>query len=244
MRLLCFGTGNLTNYFGKMDVFDVIDKLNIDGVEITCGETIRSRPISEKGFEVLQQQKFVIMHAPRSFGANIHSLEQQQKMVLEIEEVYKKINAKQIVFHPNQKVFSSIIKESKMNFLVENLNAQKDSNGVLAPGRTQLGFEKVLNEYPKVDLCLDVSHAFDWGPNETARIISKWKDRIKQVHFSNNCHHVDHTGFEKVEKTFLKSIEPMLKLDVPIVIEELMHTCDPNKINMEIETIKQILKFE
>ena len=99
--------------------------------------------------------------------------------------------------------------------------------------------KKIIKEY-NLGLCLDVAHSYFWSEKETKKLIDEFKEVITQVHFSNNYKGKDHLPFNKVSKRFLRSIDPLKKFNVPIIIEEDIKTKDFDW-NREISNIKRIL---
>jgi endonuclease IV len=219
----------------KFDVIDVISKLDIDGIEYTYGKYYNERIPLKKDFDVLKNYSYVSIHSPFKLSLDLMDKKEFFSTFKKIEKDYKKMNAKNIVVHPTQNDFFPKKLNSKMNFVTENLNPKKGKN------RPKLGFEKILNKNKNWGLCLDVSHAYGWGIEETERIVKKWKKRIKEVHFSNNRYHIDHLSFEKVSRDFLKSIEPLKELDVPIIIEEDMRYSKISEIKKEVERVRKII---
>jgi endonuclease IV len=224
MTKICFATGNLFRLIGKRDIMEIISNLDIYGVEYTYGKYYNERKPNEKDFEILKNYDFVSIHAPFRLSTDLVTKKEFEKTIKLIKNDYEKMNAKHIVFHPTQKIPAKL---PKMNYVTENLNPKK---GFYRPKN---GFETILNTKSDWNLCLDVSHAYDWGVDETQRIVKKWNKRIKSVHLSNNRYHRDHLNFEKVSKKFLKSIEPIKDLNVPIIIEEDMKYTKISEIKKE-----------
>ncbi len=234
MRALCFATGNLWRLIGKKDIFEIISSLDIDGVEYTYGKHYEERKPSEKDLGTLRSYKYVSIHSPFRLSLDLMPKENFNSIINLIALDYKKMNAQHIVFHPNSVLPTNL---PKMSFVTENLNPKKGKN------RPRDGFEKMLEEKTDWGLCLDASHAYDWGAEETERIVKKWKHRIKAVHFSNNRYHKDHSPCLKVSRAFLKSIEPLQDLSVPFVIEEDMPFSSVEEIREEINRVRNILGF-
>lgn len=235
MRKLCFATGNLWRIMGKVDVVDLISELDVDGIEYTYGRFYNERIPTEKDFDILRNYNFNSVHAPFRMSLDLMNQDEFEKIISLVAIDYKKMGAKNIVVHP------TIVLPNKLpnlDFITENLNPMKKPKL-----RPRLGFEKILNKNKDWNLCLDASHAYDWGVCETERIVKKWKHQIKQVHFSNNRYHKDHLSFEKVSRDFLKSIEPLKELNVPIVIEEDMHYTKVSDIKKEIKRVRDILSL-
>jgi hypothetical protein len=234
MNKICFATGSLWRLIGKKDIIEMISELDIDGVEYTFGKYYNERIPNEKDFDILKNYKYNSVHAPFRLSLDWVSKDEFNKIIGLVANDYKKMNAKNIVSHPTQVLPKKL---PKIDFVTENLNPKQGKD------RPRDGFEKVLNKNSDWGLCLDASHAYDWGIEETERIVKKWKKRIKQVHFSNNRYHKDHLTFEKVSKDFLKSIDPLKDLNVPIVIEEDMYYTKVNDIKKEIKRVREILSL-
>jgi hypothetical protein len=237
MRALCFATGNLYRAIGKENIFKTISQLNVDGIELTLGADFVQRLPSESDERFFKNYSLNSIHSPRNFSLEFVS---QKEMIvgLDILEDYsKRLQSKSIILHPTQILPKNFLKYSQLNFLTENLNPMNGMN------RPRLGYETALNENPSFGLCIDVSHAYDYGINEVEYIVKKWKHKIKQVHFSNNRYHKDHLSFKKVGKSFLKSIEPLRELTVPIVLEEDMKFTKVNEIKEELKRVRNILGF-
>ena len=232
MRTICFSTGNLYRLVGKKDIYKIINQLDVDGVEIAYGRSYYDRPILEQDFEILKKFDFVSMHSPFKLSTHIVGEKEFNKTIKLIEKDYKKVNAKHVVVHPTQKLTKNL---PSLNYITENL----------APRKKMLSrktlFESVLKKEKNFGLCLDVAHAYLWGINETENIVKKWKKRIKSIHFSNTRYNMDHLSFEKVSRDFLKSIEPLRELNVPIIIEEDMKYTKISDIQKEIKRVKEII---
>jgi hypothetical protein len=237
MRALCFATGNLRQLIGKEDIFKIISSLDIDGIELTLGKDFNERKLIESEEEIFRNYKNNSIHSPFQFSLKYCSEEEMFNGLEILKNYSKRIKSTQIITHSVQLFPKNFNEQSGLNFLTENLNPKKGKD------RPRLGFEVALNNNPDLGLCLDASHAYDWSINETEYIVSKWKHRISQVHFSNNRYHKDHLTFEKVSRSFLKSIEPLRELNVPIVIEEDMPYSKVNDIKEELKRVRNILGF-
>jgi len=237
MNELCFATGNLWRLIGKKDIFEIISQLNIDGIELTLGKNFNERVLTETNQEICKKYSQNSIHSP--FGYSLKYISEKEVFDgLKILQEYSKLtNSKYVIVHPVQTFPKDYFQKASLDFLTENLNPKKGKD------RPRLGFEVALNNDPSIGLCLDVSHAYDWSVNETEYIVSKWKHKIKQVHFSNNRYHKDHLSFEKVGKSFIKSIEPLKDLNVPIVLEEDMEFSTVKEIKEELERVRKILGF-
>lgn len=235
MRQLCFATGNLYRLIGKKDIVDLISRLDIDGVEYTYGRNISERLITEKDVSFLRSLDYVSIHSPFSLSLKKISPLEVQKCYEIISSNAKRIGAKNVVFHPGQVLPEKFFSNKNFNFLTENMHKK--------PLRNKIDFERVLNSNSNAMLCLDAMHAYTWSSEECTLIVNKWKKRIAQVHFSNCYRKNKHVSFEKVSSAFLKSIEPIFDLNVPIIIEEDMPYTKLSEIKAEVKRVKNILGF-
>jgi hypothetical protein len=237
MRGLCFATGNLWRLIGKKDIFQIISSLDVDGIELSLGKDFNERVLTESNQVIFKNYSLNSIHSPFRFTLKYVSENEIFDGLSILQDYSKRINSKHIVIHPTQVLPKDFFQKSSLSFLTENLNPQKGID------RPRLGYEVALNENTSMGLCLDVSHAYDYGVNETEYIVKKWKHKIKQVHFSNNRYHNDHFNFKKVGKSFLKSIEPLRELNVPIVLEEDMKFTTVKEIKDELKRVKNILGY-
>jgi len=241
MRLLSFATGNLYRYINDFDLVEFIDKLGVSGIEYTYGKSYGERIIKKSDENILLTKKDVSMHVPFGFMKKAEYLERDtedfKKMILD----YQRIGAKRLVIHPNQILPNELLllgKKRGVEYITENLSKRsvEDKHQNLR----RFSFEKILNEHKEFGLCLDVSHSYSWSKNETKLIVDKWQDRIKQVHFSVTRYNKGHLGVSSASKSFLESMRCLRDLNVPIVIEEDMHSINPVEIKKEINRVKKI----
>ncbi|MFA5358045.1 MAG: hypothetical protein WC308_03955 [archaeon] len=234
MPLVCFATGNFWRFANRKDFFERIRQFGFEGIELTLGKRFGERETPVKNFKWIKKKRYVSIHSPFKMVRIVESEEELLLMFRKIKQDYASANAKSLIVHPYEMPSEKILKKIGMNIVTENMENRKWQN--------RLSFERVLKKYPSVGLCLDVSHAYSWSPNETARIIKKWKPQIRQVHFSNCRYKKCHVGFAKVSEKFIKSIMPLKELDVPIVIEEDMRSFGIESTKKELLKIKEILE--
>jgi sugar phosphate isomerase/epimerase len=242
MKCISFATGNLYRFHGKINVLELIDSLGVEGIEYTYGKTFVERPINERDVNILLKQKDVSLHSPFKFFKKPETFSADETDLQKIIFDYARINAKRFVVHPENRVPRDLIQQAEregVQFVTENM--RKRHGNEKKPNHERKEFEYDLNNHRKWGLCLDVSHAYSWGPKEISKIIDSWKDRIMQVHFSVTHYTVTHFGIEKASNKFLDSIKPIKTLDVPIVIEEDMRTLDTMWIKAEIERVKKVI---
>ena len=85
-------------------------------------------------------------------------------------------------------------------------------------------------------------HSYTINKNETLKLVEAFKDRITQIHLSGTYRKKHHQSMRIVTKDFLKSIEPIFDLDVPIIIEEDIKIKDIGEVKKEISMIKKLFE--
>lgn len=191
-----------------------VKKLDVSGVEITLGrkEEISAFKISNKDKKWLKSLGYVSIHAPFSLLKEAKDQDEIISQLDEIRKIYKETNAKNVIIHPDNLPSPKILEKYDFDISTENLTPRS------RVGIAQM--KKIFRKYPKIKLCLDVSHAYLWSELETKKIVNNFGEKISQVHLSGTYRKKDHQSLRGVTKKFLRSIEPIKKLQVPIVIEE------------------------
>lgn len=236
-RIFSFALGTLWRCAASKNINVLIKyakKLDISGVEITLAskEELYSFKLSKNNKSWLTHLDYVSVHAPFKLVTESENKEEIIRQLNVISRVYNEINAQNVIIHPDELPAPGILKEYNFNISAENI-----------PPRHHISIPKlreILNKYPKISLCLDVSHAYLYSKYETDKLIKTFGDEISQIHLSGTYKKKDHQSLQKVSKDFLFSIEPIKKLDVPIVIEEDIKVKNLKLVKEEIEYIKNI----
>ena len=122
------------------------------------------------------------------------------------------------------------LKKKKWNVLIEN-----------DTGNYKTGYRKFGNFIKKhrFNMLLDVNHASDYSEKEVSNYIKNYKNKIKIIHLAGGHQRktVWHQPFSKATKKFLKSIEPIKQLKIPIVIEDNKITT--KELKKEIKKVKK-----
>ncbi|MFH0740168.1 MAG: hypothetical protein V1819_03645 [bacterium] len=238
-RIISFALGNIWRWEKSKNRDDFIKyakNLDIDGVELTFAsiEELLAFKLSEENEKFLKSLSYVSIHAPFDLGEKDISEKEMMEQLGVIDSIYKKVKAKNVIIHPhclpNRKTLD------RFNFKVSTENLRKKRN------ITILDFKKIFEKYPKVGLCVDVSHAYSWSKYETKNLVKLFGDRITQFHFSGSYRNKDHQTMRKVTKEFLASIEPMFKSKAPVVIEEDIRVKSEKFLKQEVEFIKEMFR--
>ncbi len=236
-RVFSFALGNIWRWNTSTNrnvLIDYIRKLDISGVELTFAtkEELYSFNLSRKNKHWLKSLDYVTIHAPFRLIKGSKDPEEVIKQLNDISRLYDDINGKNVIIHPKDLINSDIPKDFKCDISTENLPPKS--------GVSLSDLRKVLHKYPKMRLCLDVSHAYSWSRVETGKLTKAFKDKISQIHFSGTYRKRDHQSLRNVTKNFLLSIQPIKGLEIPIVIEEDIQTRSLGYVKEEIEYIKHL----
>ncbi|PLW79912.1 hypothetical protein C0585_05390 [Candidatus Woesearchaeota archaeon] len=233
MKIICFALGNIWRFSesdNRADLLEKIQHLDIEGVELTIGTVheLENFELKKSQIKWLKQLKYVSIHAPFKLLSDPNKI----KIYLDkLQKIYDLTNAKTVIIHPDNLPEKKLLKKYSMHVSTENMVKRKN---ITIPK-----LKKIIEEYG-LGLCLDVAHSYFWSEKETKKLIDEFKEIITQVHFSNNYRRKDHLPFDKVSKSFLRSINPLKDIEVPIIIEEDIKTKDFDW-NQEISNIKKIL---
>ncbi len=241
MKKLFIATGNFYRFVDKISPVEFINSFQVEGIEYTYGKSYGERPITKKDISIMRKKE-VSLHLPFKYMIFKENKEKDVKDFYKILEDYELVKAKRIVFHPHQKIEKKLLKKAQnkgVNFVTENMRKKHWKSKRTMHKRKS--FEDILNSDKKIDLCLDVAHAYTWSPKETSNIIETWEDRIKQVHLSSTKNLKDHLTLQKITKSFSKSIKPIKNLEVPVILEEDMPKIDKKFVEKEIKLAKKII---
>jgi len=223
-----------TKLKNRAELLKYAKEFDIVGVELTMAtkEELFRFKLTKSQANWLRSLDYVSIHAPFRLLRRAENHAELLKQLDCIQEVYKKVNAKAVIIHPPDLPGREVLDSYDMHFITENLPKDKHI--------TIRKLEKIFREYPKLGLCLDVAHAYLWSKDETGKLVKKFRKRIKQIHFSGTYKKNDHVPLQSVSSIFLKSIEPVKKLDVPVVIEEDIKIKDLGFVKKEIAYIKSL----
>ena len=236
-RVFSFALGNIWRWntsTNRNALIDYVRKLDISGVELTFAtkEELFSFNLSRNNKHWLKGLDYVTIHAPFRLIKGSKDQKEVIKQFNDISRLYDDINGKNVIIHPKDLLNSDIPRNFECDISTENLPPRS--------GVSLLDLSKVLHKYPKMRLCLDVSHAYSWSRVETGKLTKAFKDKISQIHFSGTYRKRDHQSLRNVTKNFLLSIQPIKDLEIPIVIEEDIQTRSLGYVKEEIEYIKHL----
>ena len=223
-KRVCFATGCF--YLWSDDQNEQINLtkgFDLDGVELTFAyvKEVKNFSLSGENEAYLKSLEWNSIHAPfkYTFGKNKES----ERILERFQDLYKKVNAKNFVVHPDRiEDFSQVLGKG-MDVSTENLVGYEIGE-----------LEKILDKHPDLGLVLDVTHSAANSPTQVREIYELFHDRITEIHCSSYLYGKRHQFLHKADKRFLNEIRVIKSLDVPLVIE----------LNLSKDVTKNLIKKE
>jgi len=210
----------------------------IGGIEIGFGswEEVLNYTLEEDTLKFVKSLEFKSIHMPVSNNKYDNNIE-SKKVLGKVSELAKEINANYLVFHPNNIKDYSVLDYGLKN-CIENLNTKEYNKGF----QTVQEMKKVLEENKGLGLILDTCHMLEAGvePKDFLEL----KEYVKGIHLAVQWKQEDRIrthGFLQENPKQLEQIKPLLKLDVPKIIESDFY---PEKVPMIEKEIELIRSFE
>jgi hypothetical protein len=233
MRKILLSTG----LFVKKDVCDMnqaileISKEKVDGIEISTSflDHLLDFRLSQQSFAMLKSMSDVGIVAPAKF--KYRNDRYTRDVLNKLRAVYDLIQAKYAVFHSHTIEDFSLLDQETMVISLENDRAVYQT--------TPQQIKEVLTQHPNLRFVLNTAHALSVNKDEVKEYVALLKDKIIAVHLSAREGDTDHTPLCRADKAMLKSLEPVRKLDCPVLIE-CWHTYK-DQIKEEIEFVRNWL---
>lgn len=238
---ICISTGCV--YELSDDRNDLIEKIRqfspigIMGIELSFAypEYLLNFDIDNNNLEYLQGLEFNSIHAPReniTYGENKTSKEILQK----ISELYKQINARNVVFHEEQiEDYNSIISNNFVSS-IENDDWRRPRHNVE-------DIKSILDKNKKLKFTLDFAHALSVSSSDIAEYINYFKDKLIEIHLSVIDKDLEkHDFLHKYDSAEIRNLlQPLKTVFVPVILEAAVSNLEEMKfIKKEIEYIKNL----
>lgn len=239
---ICISTGcvyKLFDYSNRDSMIEELRKFSPMGIELCSAypEYLLSFDINENNLKYLRSLKFNSIHAPWkniTYGSNSTS----DKVLQKISELYKLVNARNVVFHKGQiKDYESIL-NGNFEPSIENDDWRK-------PKYTIEDIENILNKNGKLKFTFDFAHALTVSPADIPAYLGKFKDKLIEIHLAMlNKNLKSHWFLHKYDNPGIRDLLDDLKKasnGVPLVLEcVLSNRRELPLIKKEMEYIKSI----
>ncbi|MFH0928813.1 MAG: hypothetical protein V1818_00475 [Candidatus Aenigmatarchaeota archaeon] len=238
MKLISFSLGTLHKWMdcvNRASLLKFVKKLDIQGLEITLAtwEQVYNLSFSKADLKYIKGLEYVSIHTPFKITRRSTDRNEIKNLLTRIEKIYNETNSKAVVIHPADIPEPRILEKYSFKIITETVpQSHKEYRN--------LKLKSVFKKYPKVGLCLDVAHSYRNSKTETEYVVKNFKKIIKQIHLSGVYRNRDHISLNSATEDFMKSIEPIKSLDVPIIIEEGFEKGSIESIRREIKLVRKL----
>lgn len=178
----------------------------------------------------LDKYRYVSIHAP----SRLERLTEAD-VVEVLNDLPRRFRQAPIVTHPDVIRDASVWNRLGSRLCIENMDKRK------ATGRTADELAEIFERSPDAKFCFDAGHARQIDPTmfEAHRMLSRFGDRLRQVHFSfvNTASGHEPLNFESLHS--LRKIVDLLPPDVPIILETPVTS--ESRLRREIDLLKSVL---
>jgi len=205
-------TGNFWD--GKIPLDNVaavkkIRQLNVDGIEISFADpNLLEGFFSNEVRNLLQKFKIVGMHLPT---VKYQKNDKTRDVIRKCYCLYRLLKADYAILHLHWIKDPDLFRGTKWNIVIEN--------GGSRHGYLIKDMREFLKKNRRFKMVLDVNHAYE--SDEINEYVKKLKNKIYAVHLGGGeiPGAAGHKLFHKAPEEYIKSCEPIKKLDCPVVIE-------------------------
>jgi hypothetical protein len=230
MTLIGFSTGALARGDFR-HALRMIEGKGLSAIELSALRQDELRPLVEQ-IETLDLSsfKYVSVHAPSSMGRDFEL--QALQLLQQVAE-----RGWPIIVHPN--AMYEIREWARLGdrLCLENMDKRKPI------GQTADQLTPFFEVLPEASLCFDIGHAKQVDPtmSEASAILSRFADRIQQLHVSevNSQSTHDRLSFESV--LAFHRVSHLLPADLPVIVESRVEEAE---IRDEINRVCEALSPE
>jgi len=226
-KMMKKGNVNLKKYFGRY---------NIDGIELTMAykDRLYQYKPNKEDIKWMKDLDYVSVHAPFKLVSKSNDKKDMIKQLDALDNLYNKTDAKTLVVHVHECPHEELFDKYNFNIALENMPyrnyRQEKENKILT--------NKIKNS--KYGFCLDTSHADDWNKQEIKKLYHLLKGKLKQVHLSASIRGNHHNSLISAPVAFMKSLKPLFKTNVPLVLEVVFPSFSKKRVNQEIKFVKNL----
>ena len=215
-----------------------IQKYPVNGIELlfAAPKDLMDFKFEKENLDYIKSLKFKSIHMPVR-GATYDDSLVTKEVIDKASFIANQINADYLVFHPNTIKDYSVLNWNLKN-CIENLNSNEYNKGF----QTAKEIKKILKEHPKLGFVLDTCHMFESKVNPQEFL--DLKEKINGIHLAvqwKQGERIRTHGFLQENLEQLDQIKPLLKINVPKVIESDFY---PEKVSMIKKEIELIRFFE
>lgn len=233
-NLICVPTGKILHDMmlkNKVNIKKFFDRFDIRGLELTMAkkDRIYDLKLSKEDNVWIKDLDYVSIHGP--FKIVNETKQEQIKMLDKLYQLYDQVNAKNMLFHVHECPYD-LIDNYSWDIIIENMPKVEHLNNIKMSN---------LIAKNKYGFCLDTAHAFTNGKNEIERLYTLLETKLKQIHLSAAYYGDDHYKLSTATNSFTKSLKPILKSNVPLILEiNKINWNNKTEVNNEIKYVKKL----
>lgn len=217
---------NLKKFFGRFD---------INGLELTMAhkERLKQFKLSKEDVKWIKDLDYVSIHSPFRLVSKSKDKKDLIEQLDALDNLYSMLNAQTLVVHVHECPDEEVLDKYNFNIALENMPLKEHLD-------TEKMFEKIRDS--KYGFCLDTSHAHDYGTDEIKRLYFALKDKLRQVHLSYSIKANHHLPLGGSDDAFIDAIRPILKSDVPLVLEIDYPSFEKSVVNKDIAFVRNLIR--
>ena len=188
---------------------DAIRRINVSSIELSALRILDPRPLLDDLESLsLTDFSYVSFHLPSLFDRYTNRDMDSLLSIL----VTKKWA---VIVHPNILDHVDLWQSLDGQICIENMDKRKPV------GRTAAELETIFAKFPKASFCFDIGHARQIDPtmSEAALILTRFSDRLKQVHISEVNTSSRHEGITYTALSSFRKVAHLIPKEVPIILE-------------------------
>ncbi|HSU16076.1 hypothetical protein [Longimicrobium sp.] len=176
----------------------------------------------------LGRYRYVSVHAPSRFSAT-----EEPAVIAQLRTLTAR--GWPVVLHPDTAHDLHAWREFGPLLLIENMDKRKPV------GRTAAELDVIFESVPDARLCFDIAHArqVDGTMVEAYRILTRFGNRIAQIHISEVSSRSTHERISRYAATAFRYVARLVPASVPVIIESRV---PPAAIGAEIEAARRALE--
>jgi len=208
---------------------DLLQEQPVKAVELSAIRRDELVPLLRSLDELdLSKFEYISIHAPSKFS------QKDEEWIF--QELYaSRSRGWPIVVHPDT------LHDQSLWPLLENLLCIENMDRRKAEGRTARELEALFQTFPLASFCFDIGQArqVDTSMIEAARMLTKFKSRLCQVHVSEVNTRNRHDPLSFVSILDFQEVARLIPSSIPIIIESVV---SEEQIGAEIERVQKALE--
>jgi hypothetical protein len=225
MRSIGFSTGALA-YGQFRDALGMLEPYSVQAVELSALRETELRPLMAALADLdLRRFRYVSVHLPSKLGNTTEA-----DLVAALAPCLER--SIPVVLHPDVIRDFSLWKVFGDLLCIENMDKRKPT------GRTAEELEPCFAALPGASFCLDVAHARQIDPTMAGarEMLRRFGPRLRQIHISELDAAGRHHGLSIATILATRRILPLLREDVPAIIESQVKA---DRIPAELRAVEE-----